>query len=148
MDLQTLRNETKGLGLRWSMVQAVYCELKRAEREKREEPNAIRSTAWTMYTANSPGCWPFWRHGFLSRFGRRIARGADYTAIPGYDEIGQEIASCFPEYATDDGTERLWEFLLSPYDRLPDREQLYRRALCEAERQAREPEPEPTNLEF
>ena len=67
-----------------------YREIKAAEVARRERPNEVRATAWCMYTASTPGSWPFWRHGFLSRFGHRLARGADYTIIPGYDEIGQQ----------------------------------------------------------
>ena len=39
------------------------------------------------------------------------------------------MATVFPEFAGDDGTERLWDFLLSPYDRYPPAEKLYQKAL-------------------
>ena len=110
----------------------MYRDLKEAEWAKRERPNAVREAAWTMYTASTPGCWPFWRNGFR-RFARRIAKGADYTIVPGYDEIAQQIGWDFPEYAGPDGTERLWGFLLSPYDRYPRREELYRQAMDRVE---------------
>ena len=111
-----------------AILQEAYREIKAAEIQKRERPNEIRATAWTCYKANSPGCWPFWRHGFYATFKARLARGADYTIIPGYDEIAQEIATEFPEYAGDDGTERLWDFLLSPYDKMPSRDEMLRKA--------------------
>ena len=38
----------------------------------------------------------------------------------------------FPEYAADDGCERLWEFLLSPYNRMPTREVMLARAVDQA----------------
>ncbi len=123
------RREARQSGLDWQAVQAAYEQIKQTERQRRERPNEIRATAWTMATASTPGCWPFWRHGFASRWGTRIARGADFTVVPGYDEIGQQIGTAFAEYADDDGTERLFEFLLSPYDRLPTREEMYRQAV-------------------
>ncbi len=49
--------------------------------------------------------------------------------MPGYDEIAQQIATAFPEYATDDGTQRLWDFLFSPYDKMPSRYELIEEAL-------------------
>ena len=127
--LHRVREEAQALGIDWGDVKAAYRWVLDAEREKRAHPNQVRQAAWMMATASTPGSWPFWRHGFLSRWGQRIARGADHTIVPGYDEISQEIASEFPEYAGDDGTERLWDFLLSPYDRLPSREDLYLAAL-------------------
>ncbi len=123
------RREARRRGFAWSDLRAAFEVLWDGERQKRERPNEIRATAWMMATGSTPGCWPFWRHGFLSRWGGRIAKGQDYTIVPGYDEIGQQIATQFPEYATADGTERLFAFLLSPYDRLPARADVYRRAL-------------------
>lgn len=128
--LNQFRREAKARGLSWAAVQAAYGEVKLAEREKRERPNEVRQAAWCM--ATTPGCWSFWRHGFCARWGRRVERH-DYTAVPGYDLIGQELASWFPEYADDDGTERLFEFLFSPYDRMPTREELYCKAIDLAE---------------
>ncbi len=124
-----VRREAKRLGLPFSVVRDAYRQIKDAEREKRERPNDIRATAWMMAVAGTPGSWPFWRHGFYSRYRRRLARGADYTCIPGYDEIGQQIGTQFPEYGGDDGTERLFSFLLSPHDKLPEREKMYWQAV-------------------
>ena len=132
-NLTEIRQEARRRGLDWAAVEAAYREVKAMEREKREHPNEIRASAWMLYTASSPGCWDFWRHGFLARFGHRLARGADHTIIPGYDEIAQQIATMYPDFAGDDDTARLWDFLLSPYDRLPSREEMYRKALELAE---------------
>ena len=137
------RQQARRLGLSWSAVQAAYCQLKQSEREKRERPNAVRQAAWTMVTANTPGSWPFWRHGFCARWGRKIAQDHDYTIVPGYDEISQEVGWYFPEYADDTGTERLWDFLFSPHDKLPTREELYRKAIDLAEQWAGQAEKSP-----
>jgi len=130
-----LRSEAKRRGLRWSDVLDAYRDAKAAEIDKRRRPNEVRQTAWWLATASTPGSWPFWRHGFAKRWGARVDRG-DYTAVPGYDEIAQAIATQFPEYAGDDGTERLFDFLLSPYDRIPGRPELLERALDRAEQAA------------
>lgn len=127
--LYEIRREGQDRGFRWSDVQDAYRHVKAAEWEKRERPNEVRQTAWMLANAHSRGCWPFWRHGFSARWGHKIARGEDYTCVPGYDEIGQEIGWLFPEYGTDDGTERLWDFLFSPYDKLPSRDDLYDQAM-------------------
>jgi len=147
--LNQFRREAKARGLSWAAVEAAYWEIKQAEREKRERPNEVRQAAWSM--ATTPGCWSFWRHGFCARWGRKVERH-DFTAVPGYDEIGQEIASWFPEYADDGGTERLFEFLFSPYDRMPTREEMYRKAIELAEYWAKQPQHESSHpveeLEF
>ena len=123
------RREACDRGLGWAAVEAAYRDLKQQEQEKRERPHEVPSTAWVMHTASTPGSWPFWRHGFAARFQTRLARGDDHTIVPGYDEIAQQIATAFPEYATDDGTQRLWDFLFSPYNRMPSREELIEEAL-------------------
>jgi len=125
------RKEARRRNLTWADVQAVYEELKAEAYEIRERPNEIRRVAWTMYT--SAGCHSFWRHGFVARFGDRMARGADLTSIPFYDELAQQVSWEFPEYADDAGTERLWDFLLSPYDKLPSAASLYAEALDRVE---------------
>lgn len=127
--MDIIRQEARERGLRWDAVREAAAEIRAAERAKRERANEVRETAWTMATAHTPGSWPFWRHGFYSRWGRRIARGSDYTIIPRYDEIAQEVAWYFGEYSGDDGTERLFDFLLSPYEKLPTREEIYRKAM-------------------
>jgi len=130
-----VKRAAKQRGVPWAAVRGAYQELKASESERREHPNQVRAAAWCVATARTPGCWPFWRHGFLSRWGHKLAQGHDYTSIPGYDTISQEIGWMFPEYTGDDGTERLWDFLLSAYDRMPSSEQLYRRALDRAHRE-------------
>jgi len=127
--LYLIRREAQERGLRFGDVQAAYWEVKENEQQKRRRCNEVREAAWIMHTASRPGCWPFWRHGFGARFARQLARGRDYTCVPGYDEIGQQIAGEFGEYAGDDGTERLWAFLFSQYDRMPSREEMMRRAM-------------------
>jgi len=146
MTTQDIKREARQLGIAWDRVKATYAEIKASEQAKREHANEVRSTAWMLANASSPGCWPFWRHGFAARYGRKIAQGHDYTIVPGYDEIGQEIGTVFPEYADDDGTERLWDFLFSPYDRMPAAAELYAKALDYVTKQKTWAEPELVGL--
>ncbi len=101
------------------LAQAV-AEVRYLEREKRAHANDVRQTAWCHYNGQRPGVWPFWRHGFAAVFGKRVER-SDFTAIPGYDSLAQEMAAIFPEYSDESGCERLWDFLLSPYEKIPPR---------------------------
>jgi len=138
-----LRHEALDRGLDWAAVEAAYRDEKAIAFETRQRPSEIRATAWHIHTASRPKCWPFWRHGFAARFASRLARGADHTIVPGYDEISQQIGTAFPEYAGDDGTERLFDFLFSPYDKMPGREELYRRAMDRVEYESQHAEPVP-----
>jgi len=135
--LTDLRNESRHLGIPWPAIREAYAQIREEEILQREHPNAIRQAAWAM--ATSPGCHPFWRHGFLSRWGQRIARGADYTIIPRHDEIAQQIGWDFPEV---DDSQQLWDFLLSPHDRLPTAKTMYSKALDRAERELSKPVPD------
>lgn len=118
VDYKALRDECRRAGVPFEELRDVKNTLQQLEREKRTRANEIRATAWMIHKASTPGCWPFWRHGFRADWLRRVDE-SDHTIIPGYDEIHQQIAWHFPEYDTPDGEERLFEFLLSPYDRMP-----------------------------
>lgn len=131
--IESLRAEAKRRGLKWSHVLAAYREVKAGEIAAREHANEVRRQAWTSHTARTPWAWPWWRIGFRSRYGRLVDT-ADYKAIRGYDVLHAEVAATFPEFSDDDGCERLWSFLLSPYNPLPRREKLLERAIEEAER--------------
>jgi hypothetical protein len=137
-----LRRQAKKLGIPWSMVLEMYRLVKNEEQAAREHPNEVRSTAWHAMVGHKSGSAPFWRHGFVSRYGRRVDRH-DYTVIPGYDVLAQEIAGIFPEYAHDAGTEELFAFLLSTYNRMPSRQTMLGKAIDRAAefiRQANEPQ--------
>ena len=74
------------------------------------------------------GC--FWKSGFTcqwKRWPKLLER--DYTVIRNHDVIAQEVASHFPEYEGDDGTEQLFGELLSEYDPMPSRETMFNMAM-------------------
>ena len=138
--IRTLKAEAKAAGVTWAEIKDAYAEVKQAEWAKRERPDAIRREAWAMEMAGHPRSHAFWRHGFLSKYGRKLAKGADHTIVPGYDDMAQELAAEFPEFDNDHGTEDLFELLLSPREPMPRAEQLYREAFELAEyRKATQP---------
>ena len=123
-----IRHRARLLKVPWGDVRVAYNDVKEHERLKRARANQVRETAWCYATTNTPRAWPFWRHGFSGRYARRVD-AHDYTIIPGYDELHQQIAHEFPEWDGENGIERLWDFLLSPYDKMPPVIELYERAL-------------------
>lgn len=108
-------------------LRQAIAEVRAIEREKRERANEIRQTAWCHFKFNRPLMWSWWQTGFAHNYGKRVER-SDFTAIPGYDTLAQEMAALFPEYSDDDGCARQWDFLLSPYETLPPRANLVRQA--------------------
>lgn len=124
--IDEVKREAKAAGIAWAQVQGAAAELLQREREARAHANEVREAAWCSYT--SKGCWPFWRHGFLARLGHKV-EGGDYTRIPGYDTLAASIASRYPEYAGDEGCAALWGFLLSPFERMKARSEIYAEAL-------------------
>lgn len=104
---------------------ATYRQVKAEAQQARARDCEVRETAWYHWTANRPYAWEFWRIGFQTTLGKKVA-DKDLTAIPGYDEFAQEMGTIFPEYAGD--AERLWDFLLSPYVPMPPKAELMRRA--------------------
>jgi hypothetical protein len=125
-ELHSIRAAAKQSGIPWSHVVAWYRELKERHRQEHAEANELRAFAWQVANALTPGKWPFWRHGFLGWFGRRVD-DHDYTIIPHYDEIAESVALRYPQFSGRD--EALWDFLLSPYKPTPAAVELYREAL-------------------
>lgn len=107
----------------------LYAQVREEEQAKRAHANEVRETAWHLYWSNRPYTWKWWRIGFQTQFGKRAGE-SDYTVIPRHDTLAQEMGSRFPEFAGDDGTARLWDFLLSPYVPMPSRAEM----MAEAER--------------
>jgi len=126
MTIDEVKQQAKAAGIAWRLVREAAAELVEREREARAHDNEVREVAWSFYT--TPGCWPFWRHGFLARLGRKV-EGGDYTRIPGYDTLAASVACQFPEYAGDDGCAALWDLLLSPFERMRPRAEFYAEAL-------------------
>ena len=131
MTTRELKTEAQARGIRWRDVQDALAEVKAAEWARREREVSIRRWAWTTWTRHSPGCWEFWRHGFRRVLGKR-GDAHDFTSIPRYDTFARTLAYEFPEF-TDD-VAGCWEFLLSPYNRLPSVAEMYEAALQLVER--------------
>lgn len=126
--IRELRNEAKRRGYRWADVQAAYEAIKVEEQERREYLNEVRRDAWGIVVGCRTPSAQFWRHGFQRRYGDKVAEN-DYTLVPKYDLIAQEIGWNYPEYQGDDGADRLFDFLFTPYNRMPTSVEMYERAL-------------------
>jgi hypothetical protein len=127
MKHRELRQRCQEAGVKITDVKAMYQFLRDVERDAQERPNAVRQAAWE--TCTSKGCHPFWRHGFEKRWGK-IYHENDVDALPfDYDRLAQIVASYFPEYDTDDGTERLFAFLFSPFVPKKPAAELYNEAI-------------------
>lgn len=128
-EIKKLQREAKRAGIHWAAVLAAYDQIKAEESAGREHENEVRRHAWFIHRgAARPSKMRFWSCGFAYRYGA-IAAAADFKAIAGYDVTAQEVAGRFPEYADDEGCERLWSFLLSPYRPMPRRDVMLRKAL-------------------
>lgn len=111
-----LRERVKQAGVSWNEVVRTARWLRRVALEARESSDRTRQLAWQAYchwNRRSAGCHSFWRIGFAHLFARLERVGADYTAVPHYDEIARDVASELSEW--EDRCDALWEFLRTPY---------------------------------
>lgn len=92
----------------------------------------MRQLAWQLFHANHRGVHPFWRHGFRAHWGKRVD-AHDYTVIPGYDELFEEVTNEFPEWRERDMSD-FYDELLSPCPRLETAAELWNRAFDAAVR--------------
>lgn len=134
------RAAAREAGIRWSWVVARKNVLVALEREKREGPEGVRREAWRLacyYSGWAESRADWWTVGFQRCFPRITRTGeADFTSIPRYDRIASAIALEWPEFAPEHegdvgATERLFDFLLTPYQPWPPRERFYWEALEE-----------------
>lgn len=146
-DPESLRREAICRGLEWADVQDCFELLQEALEGRFAHADEIRRAAWGFATAGQPRLRHQWRNGFAGKYGRQVA-ARDYTVIPRYDEIAQQIAWWFPEFADDTGCERLWDSLLAPPEPRPDWRALYRAAMEVVERQEAEDAAENPSHQF
>ena len=114
------RREARDLGIPWDQVSECARELKRLAIDKREAMDGARRCAWQAYchyNGRSDGCHSFWRCGFEHVLGRIANSGRDYTAIRHYDEVAEAVAEQYSEW--EGRGDELWEWLGTPYERLP-----------------------------
>lgn len=129
-----IRSIARANGLKWIDVVEARKDVEKAWRETSgyDYEMEVRKVAWEATVGHGTAASKRFRHGFAQRFRSAIAKGGDYTAIPGYDSIAQQVAAEFREFANNDdscsGTERLFDLLLSPNTKIPTID-LYREAL-------------------
>lgn len=107
-----VRGLARRLGIGWGDVQAAAKMVRAQEKQARADLDELRQTAWCC---NRPGSWPFWRHGFKSRWGKRVD-DHDYTVIRGHDTLHQECVASLGLFADD--LKGFWDFLMSDYQPL------------------------------
>ena len=112
--IRELREHARSLALPWPLVCDVKRDLAREDREAKDHPRSIRQVATYIAFASTPYRWSWWRIALQDVWGEIYAE-RDHTAILGYDEIHQQVATQFREFDADDGEERLFAFLMSPF---------------------------------
>jgi hypothetical protein len=128
--ISDLKAEATARGLNWSDVRAAFEMVREQERDKRAHGDDVRRSAWHLATALEPHLGCYWKYGFANpwkRWPKLLER--DYTIIPNHDVIAQEVASHFPEYHRNGGTEQLFNELLAQHDPMPSRETMFAAAM-------------------
>jgi len=125
--ISEVKANAKAAGVRWSDVVELYRELRSMERPAVEHDHEIRRAIWEQYCW-TPGCAQFWFVGMERRFPRAFADG-DRTLIPRFDEMADGLAMSYPQFACDDPSEKVWDFLTSPPQRFTEAGKLYSDAL-------------------
>lgn len=137
-NLHELKKQAKRLGVTWREVCQLKEELIDLERERRWEDESVRRRAWELYLVYAgrsvQGCIGFWRCGWDYIKRRLDKQGRDFTSVPRYDNIHATIAEEFPAWQARD-PEQLFDFLFSPYEVWPSRENFYAEALHQIEAQ-------------
>lgn len=126
-----LRKLCRAYGIPWADAIATRNRLQAAELEQREHEDAARQAGWSAYVVYSG--WslthrPYWRSGFQRYVAPKMARGADLTSIPRYDEIADAVREAVESYRGW-STEDIWDLLLSDYKPLRPVAEHYRTAV-------------------
>lgn len=128
MTEKELRQQAKDNGINWATVLEIYAELRAFEQAERDYDAEIRLACWLPYSYNAD-CNRFWRVGLSNRFPRAFAEG-DYTLIPRFDEVADQVRMQFPQFDT---TEKLWDYLTRDFVRMTPRVKLLQQAMDAAE---------------
>lgn len=126
MSIQVIKAEAKSRGIRWIDVVDTYRGLRKIENHTRQHDSAIRELVWSFYCGpNSKG---FWRHGMQVTFPHAFGEG-DRTNIPAWDTTAKYVACEFPQFATDDPSEAVFEYVQGDYVRQTPAAEMYREAI-------------------
>lgn len=117
-EILRFRRIARALDIPWKEVVAEKNRLADLEQEQRQASDEARHCAWFAHCKLNG--WadthiPFWRAGFQRAYGKRFAKGADYTIVPQYDQIADSVRSQVPEFSAWE-TEDIFEHLLSEYN--------------------------------
>ena len=110
------------LGLDWSHVRAIYCELRELETARIARTLEMRRAAFQAFSH---------KHGGRYKLAHRQAfNGGDMTSLPHFDEVAQELASTdIPELGQDDPAAALWQLISEPAPHLPTADETMRQAI-------------------
>ena len=114
-------SELKRAGISPLRVRAVYQELRERELSRRQWKWAVRGAFFAM-----SGCGTGQR--YKATYRHSFSAG-DVTNLPALDVLAREMAANFPELDCEDCTERLFELIREPVDRMPPSEATYRKAV-------------------
>lgn len=122
-----IRRQAIVSGVPLAALTDVYREFRQLARQEQEWMWELRKRVWSEY-AYTPESRDFWRHGMQVRFRYAFAEG-DMTNIPRWDDVAQSMACEFPELSgNDDVSQRLFELIREPHNRLPTAEETWREA--------------------
>lgn len=110
------------MGLDWSLVRAVYSELRDLETLRIARTLEARKIAFSSLSH---------RHGGRYKLAHAAAfRGGDMTNLPHFDDVAKELAAGdIPELGQDDPAAALWELISAPAPVLPSADDTMRRAI-------------------
>lgn len=123
-----IRKAALAVGIPLPVLHGTYQQFRQLARLEREPYWNIRRAVWKHY-AYSDESLSFWRHGMHARFRRAFEEG-DCTNIPGWDDVAKSMAAEFPELAGEDNiSQRLFELIREPHQRMPTAEETWREVL-------------------
>ena len=127
-----MKRVARALGIPWATVVAQRNQLQALEREQRATDDSVRQAgwySWLSWQGWSASHRSYWRSGFQRYLAPKMARGADLTSIPHYDEIAESVRTNVPDVGAW-STEDIWELLLSEYPPLRPVGEHYRNAVA------------------
>lgn len=121
-----IRQQCRERGIPFSRVQDVYRELRANYRADVDADHTPRAAAYALAVGN-PNCARYWR--FFDRVYPQAWNGGDQTMIPRFDELASDLSLEFPQFATNDPAQSLWDFLHTDYLRMPSAAAIWAEAL-------------------
>lgn len=122
MNTKQHKQTAADLGLDWSIVRAIYSELRELDTLKIARSLEARKIAFATLSH---------KHGGRYKLANRAAfSGGDMTNLPHFDEVARELSTTeIPELGSDDPAAALWDLISTPAPVLPTADETMRRAI-------------------